>query len=86
MSIKDLCIGLTEQNAKSLLNDHDTFLFDCDGVLWNLPDIFPGAVDLLNYLTEKGKRLFFVTNNSTKTQDDCAKGLNAIGYHAKPVS
>jgi len=34
----------------------------------------------------KGKRLFFVTNNSTKTQDDYAKAFNTIGYKAKPVS
>jgi ribonucleotide monophosphatase NagD (HAD superfamily) len=53
MSTKDLCIPLNEPNAKSLVNDNDTFLFDCDGVLWNFPDIFPGAIELLNYLTEK---------------------------------
>ncbi|CAF3857880.1 unnamed protein product [Rotaria sordida] len=84
MSTKELCIHLTELHAKSLLNDNDTFLFDCDGVLWNFPHIFTGAVELLNYLTEQGKRLFFVTNNSTTTQDDYAKRFNDIGYKAKP--
>ena len=29
--------------------------------------------------------MFFVTNNSTKTQDDYAKRFNDIGYKAKPV-
>jgi ribonucleotide monophosphatase NagD (HAD superfamily) len=53
MSTENLCIPLTDTHAKSLLNDNDTFLFDCDGVLWNHPIIFPGAVELLNYLTEK---------------------------------
>jgi 4-nitrophenyl phosphatase len=53
MSTNGLCVPLTEANAKSLLNDNDTFLFDCDGVLWNFPEIFPGAVELLNYLTEQ---------------------------------
>jgi ribonucleotide monophosphatase NagD (HAD superfamily) len=53
MSTKELCTGLTERHAKSLLNDNDTFLFDCDGVLWNFPDIFSGAIELLNYLTEQ---------------------------------
>ncbi len=33
----------------------------------------------------KGKEIFFVTNNSTKTQDDYAKRFNDIGYKAKPV-
>ncbi|CAF1429838.1 unnamed protein product [Rotaria sp. Silwood1] len=84
MSTKELCIHLTELHAKSLLNDNDTFLFDCDGVLWNFPDIFIDAVELLNYLSEQGKRLFFITNNSTKTQDDYAKRFIDIGYKAKP--
>ncbi|UJR31532.1 hypothetical protein I4U23_019021 [Adineta vaga] len=84
MATNELCTRLTEAHSKSLLNNHDTFLFDCDGVLWNFPEIFPGAVELLNYLTEQGKELFFVTNNSTKTQDDYAKRFNEIGYKAKP--
>jgi hypothetical protein len=53
MSTKELCIPLQELHAKSLLKNNDTFLFDCDGVLWNFPDIFPGAIELLNYLTEQ---------------------------------
>lgn len=53
MATKDLCVPLQEAQAKSLLNNHDTFLFDCDGVLWNLPEIFPGAIELLKYLTEQ---------------------------------
>ncbi|CAF1275750.1 unnamed protein product [Rotaria magnacalcarata] len=84
MSIEELCTHLTELHSKSLLSDNDTFLFDCDGVLWNFPQIFTGAIELLNYLTAEGKRLFFVTNNSTKTQDDYAKRFNDIGYNAKP--
>lgn len=84
MSTENLCVALNASNAKSLLNDNDTFLFDCDGVLWNLPEVFPGAIELLKYLTEQGKRLFFVTNNSTKTQNDYAKIFKNIGFEAKP--
>jgi len=53
MSTEELCIPLEGPHAKSLLKNNDTFLFDCDGVLWNFPDIFPGAIELLNYLTEQ---------------------------------
>ncbi len=53
MSTTELCLSLTEVHAKSLLSNNDTFLFDCDGVLWNFPDIFQGAIELLNYLTEQ---------------------------------
>lgn len=59
MSSTELCTSLTELHAKSLLNNNDTFLFDCDGVIWNFPDIFPGAIELLNLLKEQ------VTNTST---------------------
>ena len=51
MSTDERCTRLTDLHAKSLVNDHDTFLFDCDGVLWNFPEIFPGAIELLHHLT-----------------------------------
>ena len=99
-----VCTRLNEIHAEKLFNDHDTFLFDCDGVLWRSPCVLPGAIELLNYLTTsvcelfrlyllyfyeftfKGKRVFFVTNNSLKTQRGFAQWLNEIGYEAKPVS
>ena len=46
-----VCTRLNEIHIESLLNDHDTFLFDCDGVLWCSPAILPGAIELLNCLT-----------------------------------
>jgi hypothetical protein len=46
-----VCTRLNEIHSESLLNDHDTFLFDCDGVLCCSPSILPGAIELLNYLT-----------------------------------
>lgn len=53
MSSENNCIHLTELHAKSILTDHDTYLFDCDGVLWNFPEIFAGAVELLKFLTDQ---------------------------------
>jgi 4-nitrophenyl phosphatase len=96
-----VCTRLNEIHIESILNDHDTFLFDCDGVLWCSPIILPGAIELLNYLTTsvrnylslcyiflvqfKGKRVLFVTNNSLKTQRGFSQWLNEIGYPAKSV-
>ena len=42
---------VSEVYIESILNDHDTFLFDCDGVLWCSPSVLPGTIELLNYLT-----------------------------------
>ena len=36
------------------------FLFDCDGVIWKGKEPIPGAVDTLNKLKEKGKRIFYL--------------------------
>ncbi|CAF0878904.1 unnamed protein product [Didymodactylos carnosus] len=77
-----MCEQITDKNVSSLVEKHDTFIFDCDGVLWNWPHVIPGAVDLLNKLTALGKQIFFVTNNSTKTQDDYAKRFADIGFNA----
>ena len=46
-----VCTRVNEIYIGSILNDHDTFLFDCDGVLWCSPTVLPGAIELLNYLT-----------------------------------
>lgn len=53
-----ICARVTDIHLDSILNDHDTFLFDCDGVIWCSPVVLPGAIELLNYLTEIVIRLF----------------------------
>ena len=92
MSTPVSCVRLNEIYVDSLLNDHDTFLFDCHGVLWSSPVVLPGAIELLNHLTAlvtekdfssrsilQGKRVFFATNNSLKTQRGFAQWLTDIG-------
>jgi len=62
----------------------DAFLFDCDGVLWNSYGAIPGAVELIKKLRESNKRMFFVTNNSTKSREDLAKNFTKHGFEVKP--
>lgn len=35
---------------QSFIDKFDTFLFDCDGVLWHGDDLEPGAIEVLAYL------------------------------------
>ncbi|ESZ95112.1 4-nitrophenylphosphatase [Sclerotinia borealis F-4128] len=68
---------------KSAINEFidqfDVFLFDCDGVLWSGDHIFPGTVETLELLRAKGKKIVFVTNNSTKSRTEYQKKLTSLG-------
>ncbi|KAL9617972.1 MAG: hypothetical protein Q9160_007277 [Pyrenula sp. 1 TL-2023] len=67
---------------KTFLDKFDTFLFDCDGVLWSGDTVFPNTVETLSMLRKQGKRLIFVTNNSTKSREDYLKKLTGLGIPA----
>lgn len=40
----------------------------CDGVIWEGDHVIGKAGDTLRYLRQQGKRIFFVTNNATKSR------------------
>ncbi|RMJ24354.1 4-nitrophenylphosphatase [Aspergillus sp. HF37] len=52
------------------------------GVLWSGDHLFPGTVETLDLLRGKGKRVVFVTNNSTKSRADYIKKLESLGIPA----
>lgn len=54
-----------------------TFLLDCDGVLWRASEPVPGVGASLAALRAAGKRVFFVTNNSTKSRAEYVAKLRA---------
>lgn len=61
------------------LNDIDTVVFDCDGVLWRSGVVIPGAMDTVNELYTSGKRVVFVTNNSALSRAQYAEKLRKLG-------
>ncbi|PFH57511.1 hypothetical protein XA68_14914 [Ophiocordyceps unilateralis] len=63
----------------SFIDSFDTFLFDCDGVLWSGDHVFDGVPETLALLRSKGKRTIFVTNNSTKSRQEYARKLESLG-------
>jgi phosphoglycolate/pyridoxal phosphate phosphatase family enzyme len=77
---------LTQANLPSLLSTIDTFLFDCDGVLWNGGTPIPRAGEAIEALQRAGKRCFFVTNNSTKTRSKYVEVLAKSGIVAPASS
>ncbi len=65
------------------LKDLDVFLFDMDGTL-NMGEIpLDGAMDTLRELEKLGKKVCFVTNNSSKSKYDYFEKVHRMGYDCK---
>lgn len=69
----------SQELAEAFLAKYDTFVFDCDGVLWQGSHLLDYVVETINMLREKGKRLIFVTNNSTKSRAAYTKKFEKFG-------
>ncbi|KAL3700592.1 hypothetical protein R1sor_018614 [Riccia sorocarpa] len=66
-------------NAVELIDSVETFVFDCDGVIWNRNELLDGVKEVIELLRSKGKRLYFLTNNSTKSRWDCLRKAESLG-------
>ncbi|XP_038053683.1 glycerol-3-phosphate phosphatase-like isoform X1 [Patiria miniata] len=78
------CRELRKEHAKEFFESFDTVLFDCDGVIWDANDEIPGAKDTLRKIKEMGKRIIFITNNSTKSRTQYAKKFTELGFESVP--
>ncbi|KAI8612725.1 2-phosphoglycolate phosphatase [Chytriomyces sp. MP71] len=65
-----------------LIDSVDTFLFDCDGVIWHGDQLIASVADVLTQLRLKGKRILFVTNNSTKSRRQYIKKFVQLNIEA----
>ncbi|KAK9508606.1 hypothetical protein O3M35_006132 [Rhynocoris fuscipes] len=72
---------LSNDEKRELLNSLDAVFTDCDGVLWLGSKIIPRAHDTINQLKELNKKIFFVTNNSTKTRKDLLESSTKFGFN-----
>lgn len=62
-----------------LLDGIDVFIFDCDGVIWRGDSVIDGIPETLEKLRKLGKKMFFVTNNSTKSRAGYKKKFDSLG-------
>lgn len=47
----------SKEGYESILDKYDTWMFDCDGVLWQGDRIIDGAVQVLDILRKRGKHM-----------------------------
>ncbi|KAL0061305.1 hypothetical protein AAF712_011882 [Marasmius tenuissimus] len=71
-----------EEYAK-LIDQYDTWMFDCDGVLWHGDRLIPGATEVLSLLRDRKKNVIFVTNNATKSRKSYKGKFDQLGVEAK---
>ncbi|XP_065098587.1 glycerol-3-phosphate phosphatase [Paramisgurnus dabryanus] len=76
------CTRLNGALTRQLLESVDSVLFDCDGVIWRGDQAIPGAPEVIKTLKKNGKRVFYVTNNSSKTRQMYADKLGKLGFDA----
>lgn len=61
-------------------------VFDLDGTLYLGEKVIPGAVDVVLDLESRGYRVFYLTNNSGRTQWQIIEKLNAMGFRANGIN
>jgi HAD superfamily hydrolase (TIGR01450 family) len=70
--------------AASLAARHDALLVDLDGVVYRGDRGIPGAGPALDEARGLGARILFITNNSSRTPEQVAETLAALGVQADP--
>jgi phosphoglycolate/pyridoxal phosphate phosphatase family enzyme len=56
-------------------------IFDADGVLIHGKTPHPGAIDVVDWVRESGRRVYVLTNNSSTARDKYAARLRRMGFH-----
>lgn len=76
----------TAEEYQELLDKTDTFLLDCDGVIYHGAHVVPGVKETLQHLRKLGKKIIFVTNNAAKSRPQYLKTFEKLGIEAYTVS
>mmetsp|Transcript_14091 Transcript_14091/g.38082 ORF Transcript_14091/g.38082 Transcript_14091/m.38082 type:complete len:327 (-) Transcript_14091:154-1134(-) len=71
-----------DEEKLGLLQKYAGFIFDLDGTVWYGNHLIPGAAEVLELLRAQGKKIWFVTNNSSKTRATYVKKLMQLGVTA----
>ncbi|XP_069133452.1 glycerol-3-phosphate phosphatase-like isoform X1 [Argopecten irradians] len=78
MACRHVDLKVTEE----IMESTDNFVFDCFGVLWKNSEAIPGSVETIKLLKSRGKRVFYLTNNSNDTRQYYLNICHKYGYNA----
>ncbi len=70
-------------SLKNELEEKEAFLLDMDGVIYVEDDPIDGSLEAIRNLRQNGKKLVFLTNNSTKTREEYKEKLLRLGLEVE---
>lgn len=70
---------IVANDIEAFVARYDAFIIDCDGVLWAAGKELQDAVKTVRFLQKLDKKLIFVTNNSTKSRQECLQKFQDLG-------
>lgn len=79
VSFKEAGLCKKLEVPSELLEQVDVFIFDCDGVIWKGDSLIDRVPAVLDMLRKAGKKVFFVTNNSTKSRKGYLGKFKSLG-------
>lgn len=71
--------GTLQDAPAQILEEHDTFILDCDGVIWHGDHLIPGAAEAIKHLKSLNKKVLFVTNNNARGRADLLLKFERLG-------
>ncbi|MBN3300517.1 pyridoxal phosphate phosphatase [Amia ocellicauda] len=74
------CKKIRGAQIRELLDAKSNVLFDCDGVIWDGEKPVAGAPEVVRLLKQRGKNVFFVTNNCTRPRDSYLQKFARLGF------
>lgn len=66
-----------------ILDKTKVFILDCDGVVWRGDSLIDRVPETIEFLRSQGKKVYFVTNNSTKSRAGYLKKFTKLGLDAQ---
>jgi HAD superfamily hydrolase (TIGR01450 family) len=66
-----------------IISNYQNFFFDLDGVVWECENLLPGVSDLLSLLESQSKKIYYMSNNASRSRSDFIELFRRLGIPAK---